>query len=92
MGHGALRCIPARGRAAANLLCQELDIAACCEGHQLKAVLVLPDDVQCLCPDRACAVSPSSKLLWAHLALGQGLTEGNSVCRAIVLSSVEGLY
>lgn len=32
-----------------HLLCQELDIAACCQSHKLKAVLVLTNDVQCLC-------------------------------------------
>lgn len=49
-------CMAAGRRAAADLLCQQLDVAACCEGYKLKAVLVLPDDVQRLCPNGACSV------------------------------------
>ena len=92
MGHGSLRCMGAQVRADADLLCQELDIAACCKGHQFKAVLVLPDNVQRLRPNRACNVSPSSKLLWICLGPRQGPTESSIVCRASVLGPVEGDY
>ena len=51
--------------AAADLLCQELDIAACCKGYKLKAILVLPDDVQSLCPNGPCSVPLSREHLLA---------------------------
>ena len=34
-----------------HLLCQEVDIAACCQSYKLKAVIVLTNDIQCLCPN-----------------------------------------
>lgn len=39
----------AKAMLPADLLCQELDVAACCKGHKLESVLVLSNDVQRLC-------------------------------------------